>query len=117
MQITEFLQKNKIIVSGAVGAILVIAVGYWLVFVFLKSEELTTTTSVSTTASATRLLPKNFITVSDLIYKDKIDLKNKDFLQSLFLKNAKDFSQVVPTSTSRGRDNPFLPYDYTGSTR
>ena len=116
MQIPPFLEKNKIIISGVIGALIFIGLGYWFVFVFLSSESTVTTTNVSA-ASATKLLPKNLILLSDTINKDKITLKDKSFMDSYFIKNAIDYTTYVPTSTSRGRYNPFLPYDSTGSSR
>ena len=116
MQVPPFLEKNKIMISGVIGAIIFIGLGYWFIFIFLKSEATATTTNVQVD-SAKKLLPKNFIFLSEAINKDKISLKDKGFLDSYFVKNAKDYTTSVPTSTSRGRYNPFAPYDFTGPAR
>lgn len=116
MQIPPFLEKNKIIISGVIGALIFIGLGYWFIFVFLSGESGVTTTNVNA-ASATKLLPRNLILLSDTINKDKVSLKDKSFMESYFIKNAIDYTTFAPTSTSRGRYNPFLPYDSTGSSR
>ena len=84
--------------------------------IFLNSDATATTTNVVTSAG-TGLLPKNFVMISDAINKEKLSLKDKSFLDSYFIKNAKDYTTYVSTSTSRGRDNPFAPYDFTRSSR
>jgi hypothetical protein len=116
MQIPSFLEKNKIIISGVVGAIVFIGIGYWFIFVFLNSEKGATTATIDTTAAA-KLLPKNMVQLSDALNKDKVSLSDKSFLESYFVTHAKDYTTYVPTSTSRGRYNPFAPYDSTGSSR
>lgn len=114
MQVPPFLEKNKILVSAVIGALIFIGLGYWFIFVFLKSDAGVTTTSPST---GTSLLPKNFVMISNALNKDKLSLKDKSFLDSYFIKHAKDFTTVAPTSTVRGRENPFAPYDFTRSSR
>ena len=114
MQIPPFLEKNKIIISGIIGALVFIVAGYWFIFIFLNSDASATTT---TPDAGTGLLPKNLLIVSDALNKEKLSLKDKSFLDSYFIKHAKDFTTVAPTSTTRGRDNPFAPYDFTRSSR
>ena len=117
MQIPPLLEKNKIIISGIIGAIVFIGIGYYLVTMFLNSD-INASTVDATKTSGTGLLPKNFMTISDAINKDKLSLKDKTFLDSYFMKHAVDYTTYVSTSTSRGRLNPFVPYyDFTRSSR
>lgn len=55
--------------------------------------------------------------ISDALNRDNLSLKDKSFLDTYFTKHAKDFTTVAPSSTSRGRDNPFAPYDSSRSSR
>jgi hypothetical protein len=110
MQIPPFVEKYKALLSIAGVILVVVAIfGYTAFKVFGPLPD--------SAVSSSSLLPKSFTATSDLINKEQISLKDKSFMESYFVKNAKDYTTYVPASESRGRDNPFVPYDSPGSSR
>jgi hypothetical protein len=114
MNVKEFFEKNKVLVIGGLAGVLACLIGLYFVYKFFISSATPTTVDIS---SANKLLPKNLINLGDTIKKDGLSLANTSFKDSEFMKRAIDYTTITPTSTVRGRDNPFLPYDFTGSSR
>jgi hypothetical protein len=108
MQIPPILEKYKM---PAIAASMILASIIFAVVFFLRAI------SSEQDGPKASLLPKTFTAVNDLINKDKVSLKDTSFMTSYFMQNAKDYTTYVPVSTSRGRDNPFVPYDSPGSSR
>ncbi len=114
MQVPPFLEKNKILVSAILGALIFIALGYWFIYKVVLSDSAMTTI---TPEDGSKLLPKKLLLISNILEKENIDLTDRSFADTYFIKHSKDFTTYVSTSTSRGRDNPFVPYDFTRSSR
>ena len=71
--------------------------------------------SSSSSGVDTSLLDKKIVAFLDV--KDKINLKDSTFLKSAFYSSLEDYSETIPMTTARGRDNPFIPYVAPGSIR
>lgn len=114
MQLPPFVEQNKTLVIGGIAGLIAMLIAGYFVYSFMQSNNAPVTVDASV---AKAFLPANLKKFDDTTKKDKLDLKNTAFKESEFVKRAKDYSTTVPTSTVRGRDNPFLPYDFTGSSR
>jgi hypothetical protein len=107
MDINISSQKNQIIL--AVVVLLALGGGY---FFFMSTSSSAVTGEQPVDQS---LLVNKVVTF--LNTKDRIDLKDSSFLKSVYYSQLVDYSETIPMSTKRGRDNPFIPYVAPGSIR
>ena len=113
MQLPPIIEQHKTLLGGVFGAIVLGGLGFWLISI-LKSDTVTATTQVNPNKT---LLGPNAILFIQAVTKDKISLKDTSFMDTYLIKHSEDFTQKVSTSTSRGRMDPFSPYDSSRSSR
>jgi hypothetical protein len=110
MQIS--ISKFTGFVTGVVSLLLIGGLGYLSFTLFFQGDAIIDTPDIKT-INVGILGPKTQKAASALVNAaDKIALKKKDlmFLDSNLYHSFVDFPDDVPTSTSRGRPDPFLPY-------
>lgn len=107
MDINISSQKNVIMIVAAL--LLVLGLGYYFIVMSPQAEDV-----ANTNIDKSLLIPK---IITYLNAKDGIDLKDSSFLKSSYYSQLLDYSETIPMSPKRGRDNPFIPYVAPGSIR
>lgn len=105
MQIPTFSTKKKTVFIEVVVLILFFGGLYYLYTQF--SEP---TATVSSASAGEPLLGANSILFLKAINQDKINFRDVSFMDSELVKALQDFSEIIPKSTSHGREDPFTPY-------
>ena len=105
-----FAAKKSMILEGIV-LVLVVIGGYYLYTTFSVTD---TTTKP---AINQKLLGKNLVTFLKLINQDKVSFRDVNLPNAQLVSELQDFSEVIASTTSRGRDNPFVPYAPSRSIR
>ena len=105
-----FTQKKTIIIEIVI--LVVFLVGIYYVYKIFSNEDATTTTTVNQ-----QLLGQNLILFVKATEKENLSLDNMSFMNSSLVKQLQDFSEIIPPTTVRGREDPFVPYAATRPTR
>ncbi len=102
MPVNLLSQKNILLFVGAF-LVIVLGGGY-----FFFSSFITTGDGSSNKEINKGLLSKNVL--SFINSKGTIDLKDSAFVKSVLYSELQDYSENITMSSTRGRDNPFIPY-------
>ena len=106
-----FVQKKTLIIEMAV---LVIFLGgmYYLYTIFSEQSSVTTQTQGSE-----QLLGQNITLFLKAVRQDKLSFDTSSFMSQPLIEQLQDFSETIVPASSRGRDDPFAPYAFTGPLR
>lgn len=112
MEIPTNFTKKKTVITEVVVLILVFGCAYYLYTQF-SAPGVTT----SGTSAGEPLLGASSILFLKAINQDKISFRDISFMDSELVKALQDFTEIIPTSTSHGREDPFTPYASSRSIR
>ena len=113
MQLPALIQNHKGMLKGLLGAVVIIALGFYLVTLFKEDTSVTITNATTNQA----LLGQNLAIFMQAMADGNLNLSDLSYLTSYHARNAKDFSQEIPVSQVRGREDPFSPYAAPRSSR
>lgn len=113
MNLPPFLEDHKALASSIIGMILFGALGFYVIYLS-KTDTTAVTTDVS---SSQALFSQEFVLFLQAVNKQNLSLKDTSFNDSYLVRNARNFTQEINPSLSRGRIDPFVPYAATGYSR
>jgi hypothetical protein len=102
-----FVQKKTVIIEGVI-LVMFLAGMYYAYTLFSTGDTVTSPSSANQ-----NLLGQNFVLFLKAVNQDKLSFKNLSFLDSELAKQLVDHSEIIGTTTSRGRVDPFEPYAAT----
>lgn len=105
MNINQSFTDNKKIISN-LGAFVIFVGACYLVFTFINQRD---ATIVSLDQEANTIIRPEIVAYLQSVDIQRSFLKDKSIMNSEFVKNMKDFSEIIDTLYPKGRNNPFLP--------
>ena len=105
MQVPNSLTDKKTILIEILILAAVLGAGYYGYVTLFNSENVTKQVTVNE-----ELLGGNFIEFIKVTKKDKISFSDRGFLDSVYVTQLQDFSEIISPNATRGRLDPFLPY-------
>lgn len=100
-----FVQKKTVIIEAVV--LILFLAGMYYVYTSFSQDE---TTTVDSQVNE-QLLGQNFVMFLKVVNQDRISFRDVGFLDSSLVQQLRDFSEVIGINESRGRADPFSPYD------
>jgi hypothetical protein len=107
---TIFSEKKSIIIEVII--LCVFLGGMYYVYTSFTEQDPTTTSAINE-----QLLGQNFTIFLKAVTKEQFALDKTAFLNSELVNQLQDFSETISPNTSRGRLDPFRPYDSSRSIR